>query len=84
MLQAGRINHMYFSQNSLILCFIILIFKWLIIVERGSLPAPFAWDVHLCTALYLYRLNYAAHTPPFHSMAAACFSAANSNVTRLT
>ena len=57
---------------------------WFVIAERRSLPAPFAWDVHRGTALYLYRLNYAAHTPPFHSMAAACFSAANSNVTRLT
>lgn len=69
--------------NSFNVYFSIILIFWLI-AEQPQRTAPFAWDVHRGTALYLYRLNYAAHTPPFHSMAAACFSAANSNVTRLT
>ena len=60
-LQAGKINHMYLSQNSLILCFIIL--KCLMVDNcRAEIsPRPVSQDVHLCTTFYLYRLNYVAH-----------------------
>lgn len=53
-LQAGRINHMYSSQNSLILCFIILIFKWFVIgATHGSLhtqplPGWYTFIAHAC------------------------------------
>lgn len=60
-LPTGKINHIYLSQNSLILCFIILIY--LVRNCRAEIsPRPVSQDVHLCTTFYLYRLNYVAHT----------------------
>lgn len=83
-LTAGKINHMYLSQNSLILCFIILIFKWLIIVERRFLPAPLARTCIFAPRFIIIVLTTWLTPYRFYASASNLFISEEINLARMT
>ena len=83
-LQAGKINHMYLSQNSLILCFIILIFIWLIIVERRFLPAPLARTCIFAPRFIFIVLTTWLTPYRFYASASSSFVSEEINLARMT
>ena len=83
-LQAGKINHMYSSQNSLILCFIILIIYWFIIVERRFLPAPLA-RMCIFAPRFIFIVLTTWLTPyRFYASASNLFISEEINLARMT